>query len=67
MSEPIPIYSTKSNCTFYELTPVETRLIDWIRRESSNGRDWIGTIRFVSGPNVYQMFNGQKAGQMQSN
>ena len=64
MTEPTAVYTTaKSKAQTYELTPAEMRIIQWIRNGASNGRDWMGTIRFVSGADVYQMSNHINAGQ----
>jgi hypothetical protein len=48
----------------YQLTEAERRIVAWVRNNSHNGIDWVGTIRFVSGANVFQMSNHTKAGQV---
>jgi len=60
-----PTYTAvkRSNRLAYELTPAEAKIVEWIR-ENSNGRDWVGTIRYVSGPNMYQMADHINRGQV---
>ena len=48
----------------YQLTEAERRIIAWVRRGAHNGHDWMGTIRYVSGPNIFQMSDHTKAGQV---
>lgn len=56
----------RGNRIEYDLTEREAAIIEWIRR-NSNGRDWIGTIRYVSGVNVYQLFDARPAGRVGRN
>ena len=66
MSEPSPTYAPiikRGNRVTYELTPAEAKIIEWIR-QSSNGHDWVGTIRYVSGPGMYQMADHVNRGQV---
>jgi hypothetical protein len=50
--------------TTYQLTPAEQRIIDWLRRGSSRGGDWVGTVRYVSHPGIWQMSDHVNAGQV---
>ncbi len=45
------------------LTEAEQRIILWIRR-NSHGKNWTGTINFVSGPNVYMLADHKPAGRI---
>jgi len=67
MSELTVVYNAKQNHLDYQLTPAEAGIIEWIRRETSHGRDWMGTIRFVSGPDIFQKSNHVNAGISSSN
>jgi hypothetical protein len=67
MSEPLPAYTTitkRGNRITYELTPAEAKIIEWIRSGANNGCDWVGTIRYVSGPGMYQMADHVNRGQV---
>lgn len=69
MSEPTATYTTitkRQTRITYDLTPAEIAIIDWVRNGASNGRDWVGTIRYVSGPGIYQMADHVNRGQVKN-
>lgn len=47
----------------YRLTEAERRYVAWFRKNTSNGKDWTGTIHFHADTNICQLSNHTKAGQ----
>ena len=67
MTEPTATYTAvtkRGNRITYELTPAEVSIIEWIRSGANNGRDWVGTIRYVGGVGIYQMADHINRGQV---
>ena len=57
---------TRGNREEYWLTPGEVRIIEWLRRGTAGagGRDWIGMIRYVSGPDMFLLHDTRPAGRV---
>ena len=67
MTELKAIYTAvpkRGNRITVELTPAEASIIEWVRSGANNGRDWVGTIRYVAGPGMYQMADHVNRGQV---
>ena len=48
----------------YELTEAERRIVAWLRLNGNGRSDWMGTVRYVAGAEVWQMTDHTKAGQV---